>query len=81
MIYERLQPQPASVPPMVRSWINVADRDDLVAADLDLTRGFPGADGVLESHWTVDNGGKPHEVAHHLVKAEIGRPVANTLAR
>lgn len=79
VIYERLRPQPASVPAVVRSWINVADRDDIVAADLDLTRGFPGADGVLESHWTVDNGGKPHEATHYLAKAVIGRPVAAAL--
>lgn len=80
VIYERLRPQPASVPAVVRSWINAADRDDLVAADLDLTRGFPGADGVLESHWTVDNGGKPHEATHYLAKAVIGRPVAAALS-
>lgn len=76
VIYERLRPQPASVPEAVKRWINVADRDDLVAADLDLTRGFPGANGVLESHWTVDNGGKPHEATHYLAKSVIGRPVA-----
>ncbi|WP_434444397.1 hypothetical protein [Lentzea sp. E54] len=80
VIYERLRPQHAQVLASVWSWVNVADRDDLGAAALDLTASFPGADGVLESHWTVDNGGKPYEATHYLTKAEIGRSVAVALA-
>jgi hypothetical protein len=77
--YDRLRPQPAAVPAMVKSWVNVADPDDLVAADLDLARRFPGADGVLESHWTVDNGGKAHEATHYLAKAIIGQRVVRAM--
>lgn len=80
VVYERLRPQPAAVPAGLRRWVNVADPDDLVAADLHLTRAFPGTDGVLESHWTIDNGGKPHEATHYLTKPAVGTPVAAALS-
>ncbi|MEV7099718.1 hypothetical protein AB0M80_43570 [Amycolatopsis sp. NPDC051045] len=47
------------MPDGLARWVNVADRDDLVAVRTDLTALFPGADGVLESGYTVDNGAKP----------------------
>ncbi len=59
--------------------MNVVDQDDLVAARPELTAMFPGAQGVLESSYTVDNGAKPHEAAFYLAKQQIGRPVAETL--
>lgn len=79
VVYDRVRPQPPEVPPRVRRWVNVADRDDLVAARPDLTALFPGADGVLESGYTVDNGAKPHEATFYLAKREIGNPIAAVL--
>lgn len=79
VVYDRLRPQPPAVPPQVRRWVNVVDQDDLVAARPELTSMFPGAQGVLESSYTVDNGAKPHEAAFYLAKQQIGRPVAETL--
>ncbi|MET0235902.1 MAG: hypothetical protein ABW224_14755 [Kibdelosporangium sp.] len=80
IVYDRLRPQPPGVPPQVRSWVNIADRDDLVAARPDLTALFPGADGVLASSYTVDNGAKPHEATFYLAKQQIGDPVARALS-
>ncbi|SDY37283.1 hypothetical protein SAMN05421504_105332 [Amycolatopsis xylanica] len=76
VVYERTRPQPPRVPGNVRRWVNLADRDDLVAARPDLTALFPGADGVLESGYTVDNGAKPHEATFYLTKAPVGAAVA-----
>ncbi|MFD2474773.1 hypothetical protein [Amycolatopsis silviterrae] len=80
IVYERVRPQPPVVPPLVRRWVNVADRDDLVAADLDLQRRFPGVDGVLETTYTVDNGAHPHNASFYLAKREVGGPVAQALS-
>ncbi|QWF84377.1 hypothetical protein [Amycolatopsis sp. CA-230715] len=80
VVYERTRPQPPRVPPAVRRWVNLADADDLVAARPDLTALFPGADGVLESGRTVDNGAKPHDATFYLGKRETGSPIAATLA-
>ena len=41
IIYERLHPQPPHVPPTLTRWHNIVDRDDLVAAHLDLRPYFP----------------------------------------
>ncbi|ONI70997.1 hypothetical protein ALI144C_51520 [Actinosynnema sp. ALI-1.44] len=79
VVHDRLRPQPPAVPPQVRRWINVVDQDDLVAARPELTSMFPGAQGVLESVYTVDNGAKPHEAMFYLAKRQIGLPVAETL--
>lgn len=79
IVYERTRPQPAKVPDGLARWVNVADRDDLVAARPDLTALFPGADGVLESGYTVDNGAKPHEATFYLTKPAVGEAVAKAL--
>lgn len=76
VVYERTRPQPPAIPPGVVSWVNLADRDDLVAARPDLTALFPGADGVLDSGYTVDNGAKPHEAAFYLAKRRTGEVVS-----
>ncbi|WP_410605706.1 hypothetical protein [Amycolatopsis sp. lyj-90] len=80
VVYERTRPQPPSVPPGVARWVNLADRDDLVAARPDLTPLFPGADGVLDSGYTVDNGAKPHEAAFYLAKRRTGEVLSAALA-
>ncbi|MFE6611017.1 hypothetical protein [Amycolatopsis sp. NPDC057786] len=79
VVYERTRPQPPSVPPGVARWVNLADRDDLVAARPDLSGMFPGADGVLDSGYTVDNGAKPHEAAFYLAKRRTGEALSRAL--
>lgn len=78
VIYDRLDVK--AYPQNVRRWVNIADRDDLVAADPDLLRGFgEGASGRLESTVTVDNGAKPHEASFYLTKAQAGAPLLDLL--
>jgi hypothetical protein len=79
IVYHRIRPQPPCVPPLVRRWVNIADRDDLVAADLNLQRRFTGAAGVLEATYTVDNGAQPHDAKFYLTTPEAGRPILETL--
>jgi hypothetical protein len=78
IIYQRLRPQPPGFPPNVGRWVNVADRDDFIAAEPDLknlfSAGMP-ADAVFEGGYTVDNGADPHNSDFYLGKAQVGRPV------
>ena len=82
VVYDRLRPQPPTFPPQVRRWVNVADRDDLVAAEPNLTGLFGAsahAKAVFEGGWTVDNGSSPHDASFYLARAETGRPVGQVL--
>jgi hypothetical protein len=86
-IYDRIQPRPPVYPNAVHRWVNIADRNDLVAADPDLARLFPvtrpAGDG-LDSGWltdaTVDNGPQPHQGEYYLQKRRVGAPIADALA-
>jgi hypothetical protein len=83
VIYERLRPQPPTYPRQVRRWVNIADPNDLVAAEPDLTDLFGQSvpEGCqLEGHYTVDNGAKPHTPRFYLVKRQTGQPIGQTLA-
>ena len=78
IVYQQLRPQPPSFPANVRRWVNVADRDDFIAAEPDLKALFGAdmpADAVLEGGYTVDNGASPHNADFYLGKAHVGRPV------
>lgn len=81
-VYARLRPQPPAYPPKALRWVNIADRDDFIAAEPDLrnlfSRGLP-SDARFEGSQTVDNGAKPHEAKFYLTKAELGRPIGETL--
>ncbi|WP_040781130.1 hypothetical protein [Nocardia pneumoniae] len=82
VIYDRLHPQPCSVPRSVTGWHNVVDEDDLVAAHLDLAPLFPPYPGaavtpVTEQHF--DNGASPHDSTNYLTKAVTGGIVAKAL--
>lgn len=84
VVYERIRPQPPRFPPTVHHWVNIADRNDIVAAEPDLTPLFgptapPGA--VLEGGWTVENGAKPHQADFYLTKAQVGQPIGALLSR
>jgi len=78
IIYQRLRPQPPGFPPNVLRWVNVADRDDLIATDPDLqglfSAGKP-ASAVFDGCYTVDNGAVPHNCLFYLGKVQVGAPV------
>lgn len=78
IVYQRLRPQPPTFPAQVSRWVNVADCDDLVAAEPDL-KGLFGENipmgAIFESGYTVDNGADPHNSCFYLGKAEVGQPV------
>jgi hypothetical protein len=84
IVYERLRPQPPGFPRQVARWVNVADRDDFVAAAPDLTRLFTAgrpAGTLLEGGWTVDNGAEPHRATFYLTKPQTTQPIGQTLTR
>ena len=77
VIYDSLTPQPQTFPPKVERWVNIADRDDMVAADPNLGPLFPG--GKIEGAWTPDNGAEPHNAIFYLGKKMLGEAVAKAL--
>lgn len=82
IVYQRLRPQPPGFPPTVRRWVNVADRDDFIAAAPDLEGLFGAgmrAEAIFDGAYTVDNGADPHNADFYLGKAQVGRPVAEVL--
>jgi pimeloyl-ACP methyl ester carboxylesterase len=82
LIYPKLKPQPPVFPSNVARWVNVADRDDYIAAEPDLTpmfsAGIPSG-AVFEGGRTVDCGAEPHRARFYLTKAQVGGPVGETL--
>ncbi|MFI6361943.1 hypothetical protein ACIBG0_04260 [Nocardia sp. NPDC050630] len=83
IIYPLLRPQPPMVPAALTRWENLADRDDIVAAHLDLAPYFPSAPGrdvVPTTHPELDNGSSPHDAAHYLTKKSVGRIIAESLS-
>jgi pimeloyl-ACP methyl ester carboxylesterase len=84
IVYPKLRPQPPSYPAQALRWVNLADRDDFVAAEPDLSgffsRGLPPGARFEGAH-TVDNGAQPHSAEFYLTKAQLGRPVGETLSR
>jgi hypothetical protein len=82
LVLQRLRP-PASFPSRVSRWVNVADKDDLVAAEPNLTNLFAVSmprDAIFEGSYTVDNGAEPHSAEFYLGKDHIGRPVGQVLS-
>jgi len=84
IVYERLRPQPPGFPVRVGRWVNVADRDDFIAAAPNLAGLFGAgqpAGALFEGGWTVDNGAEPHRPTFYLTKQETARPIGQTLIR
>jgi len=82
IIYQRLEPQPPIFPPLLRRWVNVADHDDIIATEPDLSRMFSNekpADAIFESEHTVDCGAEPHNASFYLGKAEVGEPIGEVV--
>jgi hypothetical protein len=82
IVYARLRPQPPIFPPRVRRWLNIADRNDVVAAEANLRPFFSSVPegAVFEPCETVNNGREAHRGASYLTSIVVGRPVAETLA-
>lgn len=79
IVYERLVPQPPSYPPGVGRWVNLADLDDLIAADPSLASRFlPPPAGRLESMLVRNT--SPHAATDYLATPEAGRPIGETFA-
>ena len=76
VIYDRLRPAPPSYPRNVARWENIADPDDVVAAEPNLTGMFGTVPaGCRFSSHRTDNGAQPHSATFYLGKAVTGRPV------
>lgn len=78
IVYQRLRPQPPGFPSAVRRWVNIADRDDFIAAEPNLedlfNTGIP-ASAEFEGGYTVDNGSDPHNSDFYLGKVQVGRVI------
>jgi hypothetical protein len=78
-----LRPQPPQTPMYVERWVNLADRDDLVAAEPALGRMFPPARAGgpdLRTGYTLEHGAEPHNAAFYLMRRELGRAVGQAYA-
>jgi hypothetical protein len=82
IVCDRTKPQPPGFPPRVNRWVNIADRNDLVAAEPDLRPQFgdPPAGATFDASWTVDNGANPHRANFYLGKKQVGVPIAEALS-
>ncbi|NEC86828.1 hypothetical protein [Streptomyces sp. SID12501] len=81
IVYDRLEGD-HEVPKKVQRWVNLVDKDDVVAAEPDLRKRFADPRGVLVSDWTLDNGeDDPHSAQSYLTKRQTGEAVRTGLAR
>jgi len=74
--------QPPTYPAGVHRWINLADRDDIIAARPHLTAIFDKARppaATFDSTYTVDNGAEPHRATFYLTKTTISHAIAEAL--
>ncbi|MGW2401698.1 hypothetical protein ACWCYY_34610 [Kitasatospora sp. NPDC001664] len=80
IVRERLRPQPPAVPPTVKRWVNLADRDDFVVALLNLDRVFGDGTGVLEPTVKVTNPGfDAHAATKYLGHRQAVAPLVEAL--
>jgi hypothetical protein len=74
--------QPPGFPPALKRWVNLADRDDVVAARPDLLTLFDKdrpTSALFDSTYAVDNGAEPHRVGFYLTKESCGQALALVL--
>lgn len=82
VVYQRLRPQPPGFPPSVQHWINVADKEDLVAAEPDLTPFFGSSlptGARFDASFTVENGSDAHSAEFYLGKMKVAEAVRSVL--
>ena len=78
VVFDRLVPQPPGYPDHIGRWTNVADLDDLVAADPNLRPRFqPQGAGRLESLLVTN--ASPHQAVDYLGTPEVGRAVGEAM--
>jgi hypothetical protein len=73
---------PPAFPPTLGRWVNLADRDDVVAARPHLSRVFDvnrPVGAVFDSTYMVDNGAQPHQAGFYLSNRQTGLAVATEL--
>jgi hypothetical protein len=73
---------PPAFPARLARWVNLFDRDDIVAARPQLTTVFdvnrpPTA--RFDSTYTVDNGAQPHRARFYLAKTTTGQAIADAM--
>jgi hypothetical protein len=84
LVFDRLTPAPVNGagawPGTVSRWVNVADKDDVVALRKQLAPLFPAPDGIpgVEDH-LVANGKDPHGISPHLNARSTGQALAGVL--
>jgi hypothetical protein len=82
VVYQRLRPQPPGFPSAVQKWVNVADKNDLVAAEPDLIPLFGSAmleGATFDGAFTVDNGSDPHNAEFYLSQKKVAEAVRSAL--
>jgi hypothetical protein len=84
VVFHRLTPAPVAGagawPTRVAGWVNVADRDDVVALRKDLAPLFPTArPGARVLDRLVDNGDEPHAIDRYLSAAQTGSALSDVL--
>ena len=84
IVYQQLRPQPPGFPPALQHWLNVTDKEDLVAAEPDLTLFFATSmptGATFDGAFTVDNGSDPHSAEFYLGKKKVAEAVRAALSR
>jgi hypothetical protein len=85
LVFDRLTPAPVdglgAWPGGVTSWVNVADRDDVVALRKQLAGLFrpPAGVAAIYDH-AVDNGDQPHAIDRYLNARETGSALGHALS-
>lgn len=84
VVFDRLTPAPVAGagawPRRVAGWVNVADRDDIVALRKDLAPLFPSTlPGMQVIDRLVDNGDEPHAIDRYLSAAQTGGALGDVL--
>lgn len=75
VIYEKLKPQPPSFPKNLKKWVNIADPNDYVAAQPDLSQDFAKGipqDSIFEGNQVVNNDIDPHSAEKYLASSKVG---------
>ena len=85
VVFDKLTPTPAggtgAWPGGLAAWVNVADRDDIVALRKDLALLFPGSvPGQAIADRLVDNGDEPHAIDRYLNTLQTGSALGDVLS-
>lgn len=84
LVFERLTPAPVNGvgawPGTVSQWVNIADKNDVVALRKQLAPHFRPPNGTSEvDDYLVNNGKEPHSIGRHLNSEHAGRALAGVL--